>query len=58
MTGELANYYYEDVYQKEAKVESRGQTSSVGDFLPNNFELYDMHGNVWELCQDFWHDDY
>ena len=33
-------------------------TAPVGSFHSNAFQLYDMHGNVWEWCHDRYDKDY
>ena len=74
ITTDLANYLGEDhrppwsfmgrktrsgAYGSGPKGKYRKQTTPVGSFkVANAFGLYDMHGNVYEWCLDYWHDDY
>ena len=58
ITTDQVNYDGNYPYHNGKKGEDRSQTIEVKALPPNRWGLYQMHGNVWEWCQDWYETQY
>ncbi|WP_312135888.1 formylglycine-generating enzyme family protein [Sphingobacterium sp.] len=54
----MANIFQGTFPTHNSKEDGYESTAPVKSFPPNLYGLYDMEGNVWEWCSDFYRPDY